>query len=233
MVTYLAGNRIRGLNSERVSSPAQTTSWQNVSFDSSTEVNGITSSGNKAVGTGVTGNWASYMRSNEFIDTSTGGGEFYFTNIPITNYTGGFEKSPYNQYPSGTYQNGNYSYHITTATNNIYEKTTNYSGTANTGSLTQEFKIAITSGGTVTYQARANSSGSWTTDRTTTGASGKFYINTGFQSNQASGAAQPTFYIKGNVVTTNLLPNVEDGSIFYETDTNKSYVLNSGTWTEL
>jgi hypothetical protein len=27
--------------------------------------------------------------------------------------------------------------------------------------------------------------------------------------------------------------NVVDGSIFYETDTNKSYVLNSGTWTEV
>jgi len=27
--------------------------------------------------------------------------------------------------------------------------------------------------------------------------------------------------------------NVQDGAIFYETDTNKSYVLNSGTWTEL
>jgi hypothetical protein len=26
---------------------------------------------------------------------------------------------------------------------------------------------------------------------------------------------------------------VQDGAIFYETDTNKSYVLNSGTWTEL
>ena len=31
----------------------------------------------------------------------------------------------------------------------------------------------------------------------------------------------------------NALPNIEDGSIFYETDTNKSYVLNSGTWTEV
>ena len=27
--------------------------------------------------------------------------------------------------------------------------------------------------------------------------------------------------------------NVEDGSIFYETDTNKEYILSSGTWTEL
>ena len=26
---------------------------------------------------------------------------------------------------------------------------------------------------------------------------------------------------------------IQDGAIFYETDTNKSYVLNSGTWTEL
>jgi hypothetical protein len=28
-------------------------------------------------------------------------------------------------------------------------------------------------------------------------------------------------------------PNIEDGSIFYETDTNKSYVLYNGSWTEV
>ena len=26
---------------------------------------------------------------------------------------------------------------------------------------------------------------------------------------------------------------IQDGSIFYETDTNKEYVLNNNTWTEL
>ena len=31
----------------------------------------------------------------------------------------------------------------------------------------------------------------------------------------------------------NGLPNIQDGSIFYETDTNKSYVLYSGSWSEL
>ena len=31
----------------------------------------------------------------------------------------------------------------------------------------------------------------------------------------------------------NALPNIEDGSIFHETDTNKSYVLYNGSWTEL
>mgnify|MGYP006168805177 FL=1 len=34
-------------------------------------------------------------------------------------------------------------------------------------------------------------------------------------------------------ITTNALPNIEDGSIFYETDTNKSYVLYNGSWTEV
>jgi hypothetical protein len=37
-----------------------------------------------------------------------------------------------------------------------------------------------------------------------------------------------------NGVTSTSSPiNVEDGSIFYETDTNKEYVLNDSTWTEL
>ena len=31
----------------------------------------------------------------------------------------------------------------------------------------------------------------------------------------------------------NALPNIEDGSIFYETDNNKSYVLYNNAWTEL
>jgi hypothetical protein len=33
--------------------------------------------------------------------------------------------------------------------------------------------------------------------------------------------------------TVNALPNIEDGSIFYETDTNKSYVLYNGSWSEV
>jgi hypothetical protein len=231
MVTYLAGNRIRGTSAER-STTGQTTTWQNVSFDSSTEVNGITSTGNKAIGTNVTGSWASYMRSNEFIDTATGGGEFYMTNIPQINFVGGFEKSPHNQNSSAVYTNANYGFHTTWASNNMYEKSTSYNGIDINASSTQEFKLAITSGGNVTYQVRANSSSSWTTDRTTTGASGKFYINASFNASHAT--AQPEFYIKGNVVTTNLIgDNLVDGSIFYETDTNKEYVLYNNTWTEV
>ena len=33
--------------------------------------------------------------------------------------------------------------------------------------------------------------------------------------------------------STNLLTNLQDGSIFYETDTNKEYVLYNNTWTEI
>jgi len=36
-----------------------------------------------------------------------------------------------------------------------------------------------------------------------------------------------------NGVTTKPIPLLVDGSIFYETDNNKSYVLYNGTWTEL
>ena len=41
--------------------------------------------------------------------------------------------------------------------------------------------------------------------------------------------SQTAVEVKANSV----LPNVEDGAIFYDTDVNKSYVLNSGTWTEV
>jgi hypothetical protein len=234
MVEYLAGNRIRGTSAERTTT-GQTTTWQNVSFDSSTEVNGITSSGNKAIGTNVTGSsWTSYMRSNEFIDTATGGGEFYMTNVPqygVGNFVGGFEKSPHNENPSAVYTNSNYGFHTTWANNNMYEKSTSYNGTDVNNTSTQEWKIEITSGGNVTYSYRANSSSSWSTERTTTGASGKFYINASFA---GSSSVEPEFYIKGNVSTSNLIgDNLVDGSIFYETDTNKEYVLYNNTWTEV
>ena len=34
-------------------------------------------------------------------------------------------------------------------------------------------------------------------------------------------------------VSTNALPNIVDGAVFHETDTNKSYILYSGSWSEL
>mgnify|MGYP003658976238 FL=1 len=44
-----------------------------------------------------------------------------------------------------------------------------------------------------------------------------------------SSFVQTAVEVKANLVN----PKVIDGSIFYETDTNKSYVLSSNTWTEL
>jgi len=46
-------------------------------------------------------------------------------------------------------------------------------------------------------------------------------------------AEQTSLYNSGSGSKVDVPINAVDGSIFYETDTNKSYVLNSGTWTEL
>ena len=47
-----------------------------------------------------------------------------------------------------------------------------------------------------------------------------------------SGIVIIRFLTSGNTYDSDLA-NIQDSSIFEETDTNKSYVLNSGTWTEL
>ena len=220
---FLAGNRIRGLNSERVSS-AQTTSWQNVSFNASSAVGGATTSGNTA--TGGT-HWTQYVRSNEYISPSTGGGEIYFTQSASGNASIGYEKSPFNSAPTAVYTGKDYSFHTTSASNNMYEHTADYAGTA-WASSTNEFRITMDSNGLVIYYWRSGNSGSWTTERTSTvTASGDYYMAV----SPMSGTI--TCFIKGNTVATNALPNIEDGSIFYETDNNKSYVLYNGSWTEL
>ena len=49
---------------------------------------------------------------------------------------------------------------------------------------------------------------------------------------RTSGSDQYT-QVAVEVNANSVLPKVVDGSIFYETDTNKSYVLYNGSWTEL
>ena len=151
--------------------------WTEVAFDSSTAVNNTTASGNVVSRSSGSG-WDSYIRSTtHYLDPSEGGGEVYFTVSSSSTSSVGLEKSPYNQYTSATYTDRNYSFHTTNATNNMYEKTSDYDGT-NWNNATNEWRITMDSAGLVKYYYRVNSSGSWNLERTSTvTASGKYYVS--------------------------------------------------------
>ena len=151
--------------------------WTEVAFDSSTAVNNATASGNVVSRSSGSG-WDSYIRSSvHYLDPSEGGGEVYFTVSSSSTSSVGLEKSPYNQYPSAVYTSRDYSFHTTTATNNMYEKTSDYDGT-DWNNATNEWRITMDSAGLVKYYYRVNSSGSWNLERTSTvTASGKYYVS--------------------------------------------------------
>jgi hypothetical protein len=170
--------------------------WTEVAFDSSTSVNNTTASGNVVSRSSGSG-WDSYIRSTtHYLDPSEGGGEVYFTVSSSSTASVGLEKSPYNQYPSATYTDRNYSFHTTTATNNIYEKTSDYDGT-DWNNATNEWRITMDSAGLIKYYYRVNSSGSWNLERTSTvTASGKYYVSVSPHSN-----ATCTCFIKSSSQT--------------------------------
>ena len=167
--------------------------WTEVVFDSSTATNGASASGNVVTRTG-TAAWNAYIRSTtHYLDPSEGGGEVYFTVSNNTHGSVGLEKTPFNSHPTGTYQNADYSFHTTIATNNIYESTTSYDGT-DWNNATNEWRITMDSAGEVKYYYRENSSGSWNLERTSTvTASGKYYVTA-----SPNGTASCTCYIKSD-----------------------------------
>lgn len=167
--------------------------WTEVAFDSSTAVNNATASGN-VVSRSSGSDWTSYIRSStHYLDPSEGGGEVYFTVSDNSHGSVGLEKSPYNSHPSGVYQSRDYSFHTTSATNNIYESTSSYDGT-DWNNATNEWRITMDSAGLVKYYYRVNSSGSWNLERTSTvTASGKYYVSASSHS-----SASCTCYIKSS-----------------------------------
>ena len=170
--------------------------WAEVSFNNSTIVNNESASGNVVTRTSGSG-WNSYIRSNEYISPSTGGGEIYFTQSANTNISVGLEKSPFNPAPSATYTGKDYSFHTTSSSNNMYEHTSDYAGTA-WASATNEYRITMDSAGLVKYYWRSGSSGAWTLERTSTvTASGDYY----FTVSHSGTAGAITSYIKGTPAT--------------------------------
>ena len=178
--------------------------WAEVSFNNSTIVNNESASGNVVTRTSGSG-WNSYIRSNEYISPSTGGGEIYFTQSANTNISVGLEKSPFNPAPSATYTGKDYSFHTTSSSNNMYEHTSDYAGTA-WASATNEYRITMDSAGLVKYYWRSGSSGAWTLERTSTvTASGDYY----FTVSHSGTAGAITSYIKGTPATWTMEPTLE------------------------
>ena len=177
--------------------------WAETSFNNSTIVNNESASGNVVTRTSGSG-WNSYIRSNEYISPSTGGGEIYFTQSANTNISVGLEKSPFNPAPSATYTGKDYSFHTTSSSNNMYEHTSDYAGTA-WASATNEYRITMDSAGLVKYYWRSGSSGAWTLERTSTvTASGDYYMAV------SPAAGTTTCFIKGTPATWTMEPTFED-----------------------
>ena len=221
-ITYLDSKRIQGLSTDGVTNPSILSGWTAVTFNNSTIVNGMSASGNVLSGSSVTGNsWTSYIRSNEYISPSTGGGEFYFTGASHPpSLAIGFEKAPFNGDPSNVYQNANFGWHVTTsaAGNDIYEKTSSYSISPLIIDASVS-KITMDSNGLVKYYVD-----DVLVRTSTVTASGDYYINASFAGSTTDTAS---VYIKTPLSSLN---NVQTNSTFEETDTNTRYWFNGTTW---
>ena len=166
----------RSAGDENVGTSGTGGDWAEVVFDDSTIANNAVATGN-AVTRSSGSDWTSYIRSStNKLSPATGGGEVYFTQTGTGNHSFGLEKTPFNSAPSAVHTGRDYSFHTTSASNNMYEDATSYSGTAYGGN-SNEFRITMAANGAVVYYWRSGNSGSWTTERTSNvTASGDYYV---------------------------------------------------------
>jgi len=166
----------RSAGDENVGTSGTGGDWAEVVFDNSTIANNAVATGN-AVTRSSGSDWTSYIRSStNKLSPATGGGEIYFTQTGSGNHSFGLEKTPFNSAPSAVHTGRDYSFHTTSASNNMYEDATSYSGTAYGGD-SNEFRITMAANGAVVYYWRSGNSGSWTTERTSNvTASGDYYV---------------------------------------------------------
>ena len=168
----------RAAGDENVGTSGTDSNWAEVVFDNSTIANNAQATGN-AVSRSSGSGWDSYIRSSvNKLSPATGGGEVYFTQSVSGNCSFGLEKAPFNSAPSAVYTSRDYSFHTTSSTNNMYEGSNDFQGTAYTGS-TNEFRITMDSDGEVNYYWRSGNSGSWTNERVPSNvtASGDYYVS--------------------------------------------------------
>ena len=217
-IEYLAGNRLRGIDSDRTT---QSTSSTGITWDTSI-VQGISISGSTVTKTAGAGWGNNYVRST---NTFTVGSGLIEISLPAgDDGMVGFNKGTVGYHHAGTPLNQN-DFGIYMAGGDpleVYENGSKNHGSGGTRDNTEIYSIKINNSGLVTYWM--NGVLTYTSSNT---ASGTYYVDVHIYS--TSDAITPS---KVTVTTVNDL-NVSDGSIFYATDTNKSYILYSNSWSEL
>ena len=225
-VEYLAGKRIKGLSTDRTSTIVST-STTGVSWDTSTATL-VTASGNTATATGSGVGWNKTTKS-----TNT----FTPSNAPVLQSTMsvsyhhmmGFGKGDLNSGLSSggtSYAAIDYAMYTDKAAGGgasgdiyIYENGVG-TGVVGTATSATDKQITMDSNGLVKYYV----AGSLVYTSTNT-ASGLYYVQ--YAPYQVGANISPD-------ITTNET-NIQNGTVFEETDTNKSYIFDSstGAWTQI
>mgnify|MGYP006134214629 CR=1 len=201
---FLAGNRIRGLNTEKTS-----TTTTDITWDSTTAIN-VSISGNTVTGTG-TGAWDKVARSTQTW-TPSDAPTLDFTSAGTGSLMAGFGK--------GTLGTNHTTIDFALySSDRVWENGSQVFSNSTVPSSSDTLKITMDSNGLVKYWV--NGAVIYTSTQT---ASGTYYAQ--FATASVGKSATMTFALSSPI-------NTVDGSIFYATDTNKSYVLYNGSWTEL
>ena len=263
MVEYLAGNRRRGTNSERVSNATLTFS-DDFSSDNATD---------QHANIGVANNrWefdfqrsgsnesSALTLSSALSNTWCMDFDFYLNAVTLGNTAGWFAVSNEDETSSrsGTSKHSVYvCFGGGSGTDdNIFLRSTYNSSMSNGDNGTATFSLTTDNADLTTHFCRMIRDGTviklifyTTIDRTTVSETLETTINssaTGLQyivlhnfDNFSGHSGTLTGYIDNikiyDTVTSPITYplNVVDGSIFYETDTNKEFILSNNTWTEL
>ncbi len=265
MVEYLAGNRLRGTNAERVSNATLTFS-DDFSTDNATDLH--------SANIGVTGGkWEFDFKRDGTNDASAidlGSAlsdskwamdfDFYLNAVTLGNTAGWFAVSNEDETSSRSGTSKHSVYMClgggSGTDDNIFLRSTYNSGMSNGDNGTATFSSTTDNADLTTHFCRMLRDGTViklifypTIDRITASETLETTINasvTGLQyivlhnfDNLTGGSGTLTGYIDNikiyDTVTDPITYplSVVDGSIFYETDTNKSYVLYNGSWTVL
>ena len=256
---FLAGNRIRGLNSERTNMVSAT-----FEDDFTTDKSWAES------GTQFTIDTSTNHRIDFALQRSGTDNEVYkdLTTVSDTawvlrmhlNFTGSTSADGYNKTTwfglsststAFTANQDAIGFIIEWGGSNVFNTTDTNGTSINTVANTNQFATAFSKTGEYWVEIIRLSSTSFTvelfsdayttsiekeTTITTSSTAGLQYVGIKMRNSSSKTEIQNgwlddiEFY---NGVTTKPIPLLVDGSIFYETDTNKSYVLYNGSWTEL
>jgi hypothetical protein len=224
MVTYLAGNRIRGTNAERTSVAISGTPATETVFDATTQ---------SQVSTAFcySGYAYSSTRFGTRIDAGFSGIGKYIKKIMLPlDKTG----SPTGNCWYAVFDSSNVEKARTNTKDVSTLPSTTSSANAEDTELTLESFVKLEAGDIVAMVYESGSAGNYPQ---TYSASTSLISNTTpmkYGGNVWAYRADRNIWFKfDSTPASAVVSNISDGSIFYETDTNKEYVLYNNTWTEL